>query len=158
MYIVKQGLNKKEVAQVKYILSEVIDLYGDFYITKDNVRIALRDNPEVLFDYLQKGDRLAYEVDGEKGIALVTGWSDKANRKYVKVLTKDMDLANALLKVINWQVKIDLYAKVKKNNPIAKVFQRNGYKFMGDRGSEILLKRTYIPRPEKKYEKDIKGE
>ena len=149
MMICKEGLNKIEKKQIGYILSEVCDLYSDFYCTKDNVRIPLRDNPDVLFSYLNKGDVIAYEQDNEKGIGLVTGWSDRSPRKYVKILTKDEHLAGNLLKIINFNANIDLFAKLKKYNPLIKVFNRNGYIFMGDRGSEILLCRKFLPRIER---------
>ena len=158
MLICKEGLNKIEKKQISYILSEVCDLYSDFYCTKDNVRIPLRDNPDVLFSYLNKGDVVVYEQDNETGIGLVTGWSDGSARKYVKILTKDEHLASNLLKIINWNANIDLFAKLKKNNPLIKVFQRFGYSFKGDRGSEILLMRQYIYHPQKEYKKDEEGE
>jgi len=154
----KEGLNKKEKKFVKYILEENVDLYSDFYCTKDNVRIPLRDNPDVLFDYLNKGDVIAYEEDNETGVGLVTGWSDRSPRKYVKLLTKDEHLASNLLKIINFSANIDLYAKLKKNNPLIKVFQRNGFSFKGDRGSEILLMRQYIYHPQKLHSKDEEGD
>jgi len=156
MYILKQGLSKKERRQVEYILSEVIDLYGDFYATKNNIRISLRDNVDELFKYIQKGSKIVYNPESEKGLALVL--KEKGFRTYIKILTKDEHEASNLLKIINWNTKEDLYIKIHKNNPIAKICQRQSYKFMGDRGSEILLCRKYIPRLEKKYDKDIKGE
>lgn len=158
MLVCKEGMNKKEKRFVEYVLSDVCDLYSDFYCTKDNVRIPLRDNPDILFKYLGKGDVIVYEEDNEAGIGLVTGWSDKAYRKYVKLLTRDEHLASNLLKIINFSANIDLYAKLKKNNPLIKIFQRNGYSFKGDRGSEILLMRKYIYHPQKEYKKDEEGE
>ena len=154
MYICKEGLNKSEKKLVKNILDSTCDLYSDFYITSNNIRIPLRDNPEVLFDYLNKGDVVVYEEDNETGIGLVTGFSDRSPRKYVKLLTKDEHLASNLLKIINWNATIDLFAKLKKNDPLIKVFQRNGYSFKGDRGSEILLMRQYVYHPQKEYKKD----
>ena len=154
MLICKEGLSKKEKSFVQNVLLEVCDLYSDFYVTSNNIRIPLRDNPEIFFKYLGRGDIIAYEEDNEKGVALVTGWSDRSARKYVKVLTKDEHLASNLLKIINWSVNIDLFAKLKKNNPLIKVFQRNGYSFKGDRGSEILLMRQYVYHPQREYKKD----
>ena len=155
----KESLNKKERKFVGYILDNTCDLYSDFYVTKDNVRIPLRDNPEILYEYLNKGDVIVYEEDNETGIGLVTGWSDKAFRKYVKILTKDEHLASNLLKIINWNANINLYAKLKKNNPLVKIFLHNQYKFKGDRGSEVLLCREYRPRLDRPiYKKDEEGE
>jgi hypothetical protein len=55
---------------------------------------------------------------------------------------------------MNWNVKCDLYAKIKKNNPLLKVFQHNQFQFVGNRGQEILLMRKYISRPEVRNGKD----
>lgn len=154
MIILKQGYNKKDKRFIENVLYDVIDLFGDFYVTKDNVRIYLRDNIDILFKYLMKGDRIVYEENNEKGIALVTGWSDKSPRKYVKVLTKDEHLAGDLLKAMNWNIRYDLYAKIKKNNPLLKVFQRNQYQFLGNRGQEVLLMRKYLARPDNHSGKD----
>lgn len=154
MLILKQGFAKKEKRVIEQMLYDTVDLYGDFYVTKDNIRIYLRDNPDILFSYLNKGDRWVYDESSDKGVAVITGWSDKSPRKYVKLLTKDVHLAGNLLKMINWNVKTDVYAKIKKNNPLLKVFQSNQYAFVGNRGSEVLLMRKYIARPEQVNQKD----
>jgi hypothetical protein len=151
-------LSKQEQRFVKNALENNVDLYSDFYVTKDNIRIGIRENSDILFKYLGKGDVIAYEENNENGLALVTGWSDRSPRKYVKILTKDEHLASNLLKIINWNATIDLYAKLKKNNPLIKVFNRNGYSFKGDRGSEILLMRQYVYHPQKEFSKDIEGD
>ena len=158
MYIIKTGLNKNERRVIEYILSEIVDLYSDFYITRSNIRIPLRENVEILFDCLKKGDKIVFDPDKEDGIALVTGWSDKSDRKYVKVLTRSEEVASHLLKMLNWNTFVDLYVKLKKNSKFAKVFQNNGYRFLGDRGAEILLCRKYIPRLNKEYSKDAEGD
>jgi len=138
MIIVKSQLNKKERESLEFTLQEYSDIYGDFYITKDNLRLFLKENPDVLFDCLKKGDKIAF---GEStGFAVVFGYSDNANRKYLKLLTKSDESSDKLIKVIQQNVSNDLYAKIKKNNPIRKVLERNNFRFVGDRGKEILLK------------------
>jgi len=158
MIVCKTGVSKKEKRIIENIFYNTVDLYSDAYITRDNVRISIRENVDIFIKCLDKGDKWIYDLDREDGLAMITGTSDKSSRIYVKILTKDLDLANNFLKIIAWNTKTDLYAKAKKNNPLAKIFQKNGYVFKGDRGSEILLCRIYKPRPEKKYDKDIKGE
>lgn len=155
MLIFKTGVSKKEKRTVENILDSVNDLYGDFYSTQDNIRILLRDNIDVLFNYLKKGSKIAYELDNEKGLALIL--KEKGFRTYIKILTRDEKLATNLLKIVNWNISEDLYVKLHKNNPLIKVFQRNGYTFIGNRGSEVLLSRKYIPRP-KKFYRDLKGD
>lgn len=151
MYKLKQMLSADERRTVEYCLYDIVDLYNDFYCTKDNVRISYRDNPEILFRDINKGDKIVLEDNNEKGIAVVTGWSDKSARKYVKILTRDEKLADRMLKIITWTTTCDLYVKIKKNNKFLKTFQRNFFKFVGDRGQEILLLRKYIPKKDYTY-------
>jgi hypothetical protein len=154
MLICKEGYTQKEQRIIENILFETVDLMGDFYLTKDNVRIYLRDNIDVLLDCLNKGDGWAYDEENLNGMGFVTGWSDNSPRKYVKLLTNDEHLADRLLKIILWNVKSDLWIKIKKNNKLLKVIQKNGFLFKGDRGSELLLYRTYIYRPERIISKE----
>ena len=155
MIILKQGCNQKEKRTIENILSETVDLFGDFYCTKDNMRISIRDNSDLLFNYLKKGSQVIYDVNKENGMALIL--KEKGFRTYIKILTKDYFLACDFLKVINWHIKEDVYVKLHKNNLLIKAFQKNGYSFIGNRGMETLLMRKYISRPErpiKKYDKD----
>jgi len=151
MFEIKQTLSRRDKRTVESCLYEVVDLYSDFYYTRDNIRISLRDNPEILFSSLGKGDKIVLDSENEKGIAVITGWSDKSPRKYVKILTRDEKLADKMLKIITWSLKCDLYVKIKKNNRLLKTFQRNFFKFVGDRGQEILLLRKYIERKDYTY-------
>ncbi len=50
-----------------------------------------------------------------------------------------VSLIFCLIKVAFQNVQCDLFAKVKKNNPLKLALQRNRFKFAGDRGKEILL-------------------
>ncbi len=146
MINIKGQLSKKERQQVDSLLEEFSDLYGDFYITKDNLRLFIKENKHLFFECLKKGDKVIW--DDEKGIIFITGYSDKAPRKYIKILTNNEELVGKLLKVLLWQTDCDLYAKVKKNNPIRRILQNNGFRFCGDRGKEILLCRKHIPQTE----------
>ena len=128
--------SKEEKRKIVSILSDIIDLYGDFYITKNNLRLMLRENTHLLFECLGKNDKIVY---GEEGIAFITGWSDNSNRKYIKILAKDTSDAEKILEIVNWNLNETLYAKIKKENPILSALQRKGFKFAGDRGKEILL-------------------
>jgi hypothetical protein len=151
MLILKPGCSQKEKKTIKAILDNCVDLYGDFYVTRENIRIALRDNSDILFNYLKKGSQFVYDETNENGIALIL--REKGFRTYIKILTKDTYLANKFLKMISWHVKENLYVKLKKNNPLIKTFQYNNFQFKGDRGNEILLERIYVPRPEYKVYK-----
>lgn len=138
----KQNLTKKEKETVWALLQDLTDIYKDFYITKNNLRLFIQDNLDLLYECLKKGDKIIF--DKELGIIFIYGFSDNAPRKYLKILTKDENSANRLLKVLSWHLKIDLYAKIKKSNPVIKVLERNGFRFLKDRGAEILLFRKYM--------------
>lgn len=138
MITFKSGLSDKEKKQIGSMLSDMNDIYGDFYITRNNLRLFIKENQNVLFDCLKKGDKIAFN---EKSIAVICGFSDKSQRKYLKFLTEDLNDIEKFLKVINWNVDCDLYVKLKKNNPQKEMFQKNYFKFAGDRGKEVLLVR-----------------
>jgi len=144
MIQVRKGkLKKQEEYELTTFISELTDIYSDFYITRNNLRLYIKENTDLLYNCLEKGDQLAFSKN--KGIAFITGFSDKAKRKYLKVLAKDDQSADHLLKALLWQVNYDLFVKIKKNNPIRQILQRNNFKFIGDRGKEVLLLRKYIP-------------
>ncbi len=156
MIQVRKGkLKKDERYELNVFLCELSDTYSDFYITRNNLRLYIKENMDLLYDCLEKGDQISFSED--KGIAFITGFSDKAKRKYLKVLAKDDQSADHLLKILLWQVNYDLFAKIKKNNPIRQVLQRNNFKFIGDRGKEVLLLRKYIPI-NSKAESALKGD
>lgn len=141
MIVVKSQLKKKEESEIKGILAELSDIYGDFYITKNNLRLFIRENVEILFKNLKKGDIIAFSEN--EGLALVVGFSDNAPRKYIKILAKNDSSAEKLIKVILKNINCDIYAKIKKNNPIKKILENIGFDFVAPRGKEVLLKRRY---------------
>ena len=154
MIQIKKGkLQKKEEYELDIFIKDLSDIYSDFYITRNNLRLYIKENTDLLYSCLEKGDQMSFSE--EKGIAFITGFSDKAERKYLKVLAKDDQSADHLLKALLWQVDYDLFAKIKKNNPIRQILQRNNFKFIGDRGKEVLLIRKYIPR---ETNKNIEGD
>ena len=134
----KTGLSKEEQKQVTVMLLEIQDLYGDFYLTKNNLRIYIKDNPEVLMECLKKGDKIAFD---ENGLAVILGYSDKMPRKYLKILAKKPEDVKRYLQFLALTLHEELYIKIKKNNPIKEVLIAEGFKFFGGRGKEILFMR-----------------
>lgn len=145
MIIFKQIVSRKEKEQIKGIVGDLDDYHGDFYLTKNNLRLFIKENMDLLFESLKRGDKVAFSNDD--GIAIVTGWSDKSDRKYVKVLAKDNNSADRLLKILSWNVKQDMWIKIKKNNPIKTILSKNNFRFVANRGKEILFTRKYL-KPE----------
>lgn len=165
MFIVKSQLTKREESELSFLIGELPDLYKEFYLTKNYLRLYIKDNLEVLFDLLKRGDKIIFDKE-KTAIAIIIGFADKKikifdintkqeklvdSRKFVKILSKDETGADRILKIVNWHFSnIDLFTKLKKENPIIKVFYDNGYKFNAGRGFELLLKREkriYNPEP-----------
>jgi len=136
MIKIKSTLSQKDKKQIFSILGELSDYYSDFYITRNNIRLYIKENIEILYKLLNQGDKIIFN---ENGIAVVIGYSEKSSRKYLKLLTKSNIVADKLLKNLDWNISDDVFIKIKKNNPLKQVLLRNKYKFIGDRGREILL-------------------
>ena len=123
-------------AHIKKLLNKLKDPYNDGYITRNNIRYYLRENPDILFECVKNGDKLFYN-DG--AIILVFGYSDNADRKYVKLLANDFVYPDDLLYQVCLEVKDELWAKIKVKNPLKFVFEDNGFVFVAGRGAELLL-------------------
>lgn len=150
MIQIKSTLSKEDKKQIFGILNELTDLYSDFYLTRNNIRLYIKENIEILYKCLHNGDKVIF---GDGGIAVIIGWSDKSTRKYLKLLSKNSEIADKITKNINWNIAEELYCKIKKTNPLKNILLRNNWKFAGDRGKEILLKRKTIElrKMENKY-------
>ena len=122
------------------MVQELHDYFGDFYLTKNNLRLFIKENISLLFEGLKAGDKICYSKDS---IIIVTGFSDKNNRKYIKLLNKNEAAASDLLTMLAWNLKVDLWAKLKVRNPLVKILQENGFNYFAPRGKECLLVRKY---------------
>jgi hypothetical protein len=138
------GLSKKEAQIIYSLLQDVKDIYSDGYITRENIRLFIKDNIDVFLNCLKQGDKVAFT---ETGLVTVIGFSDKAPRKYMKVLVKDLDEVPDLVKSLFWHIKEDIFCKVKNNNPLKDKLLKSGFLFVGGRGREVLLVHRYVARP-----------
>jgi len=129
-------LLKREQKELTSISNKLVDYYGDFYITHDNLRLYIKDNLNLLFEMIAKGDKLYWNEDS---LVLITGYSDNFNRKYLKILTSDIKKLNKLLSEVLDNLNICLYCKIKKANPLINLLYVMGFKFFGSRGKEMLL-------------------
>lgn len=141
MITIKQNLSEKEKLEISGLIDDISDPFGEFFITKDNLRLFIRENKALFFESLKKGNKIVYSE--EDGIILIVGYSDNSPRKYIKVLSRNLESAERLLKVLYWNVKEDLWAKVKKENPIRRVLQNNRFRFAGNRGREVLIRKVF---------------
>ena len=163
----KNGLSKIEISEVRSIISDLKDNYSDFYLTKNNLRLMILDNLDVLFEGLKKGDKIVWDTCG---VAIIVGYSDKSPRKYLKILTKDLKDVESLLKVLFWNSREkEIYIKLKNNNPLKELLLSrsckrengrliySGFEFVGGRGKETLLRYVAVETSEpthKTYSKD----
>jgi len=153
-------LSEKEEKIIETLISDISDIYRDFYVTKNNLRLYIRENIHILFDCLKYGDKIVYS--NEDGLAIVTGYSDNSNRKYLKILAKSEKSVERLLKVLLWNVKCDLWIKLKQNNPLINIltskddYKGNNLKFIikGYRGKEVLLLKSNKFNKDNSYKGD----
>lgn len=131
-------LSKKEQSIITTFFSETFDPYCDFYLTKNNQRLFIRENSEIFFEGIKKGDFIAYD---NHGIAAIIGLSDKADRKYLRFLTKDPTKVGSLLVSLLLKYQGVIYTKLKNNNPNIQVLLEFGFVEVASRGEELLLKR-----------------
>lgn len=147
MFYYKEKLNKEDEQKISDIIQNLSDEFGDFYLTKNNMRLYIRENISLLFESLNKGDKTVYN---ENGIILTTGFSDNYNRNYIKILAKNNDTASKLIKVLLLNLKdVDLYCKIKRNNPVRYMLYSHNFKFYKGRGKEMLLLRKIYKDKEK---------
>ena len=154
MITFKQQLTKKKAKEIFSLLQSLEDIYSDFYLTKNNLRLYIKENFKVLLDNLQKGDFIVY---CDEGVAILVGFAEKQERKYIKFLVKNSKVADKLLKFIGWHFNIDLYCKLKWKNDLKKALLRNGFVFKAGRGHEVLLvrpkRKKYILNINKEFDK-----
>lgn len=140
-----QKPKEKEKIDIADLIDDMKDYYSDFYITRNNLRLMIKDNKDLFFKCLNAGDKIIW--DEKMGIIFITGFSDKASRVFIRPLFKDGQSADRLIKQLNWKLPdTDLWAKIKKNSPIKNVLllKYNNFKFVASRGKEILLCRPKI--------------
>ena len=135
----KSRLTKKEKLQITEMVKTISDPFSEFYLTKDRLRLYIAQNLELLFASLKKGDKIIYN---ENSIAILDGFSDNYKRHYIKFLSKSPSDIDNLLKNLTWNLKIDIWCKIKKNNPLLSILQNNEFNFFADRGRECLIYRA----------------
>lgn len=125
---------------------------NDFYVTENNARIIIKD--EVSLKKLLK--QICYNtIIEDRGdiVGILVLWKSVGvqTRYYVKLNAINDDIANRLITVLVWNSKNELFAKLKKNSRFLSVFREKGFEFLGDRGSEVLLKNNYKSRKADEY-------
>jgi hypothetical protein len=135
------------------LLDFIIDCNDeDFYLTKDNNRIYI-ENLQTLRELLRNSrDVYVLEENGEyQAICLL--WKscggDKV-RYYVKILARNTDATSDILRGFFWHIDVEVFLKVSKKHKFLDIFQKYGFKFIGGRGKQILLKRDKFVKEKKR--------
>ena len=131
---------------------------SDFYLTHNNARIYVKD-----FDSLKKLLKTSQDVyelkeNGDYS-AFCLVWKScggEKTRYYLKLLSKNVNAASDLLRGFLWNVHLELFIKISKNHPLLNVFRKYGFKFIGGRGHQILLKRDKVVKAKKRTLIEIK--
>ena len=139
-------LKVKDKNKVLSFVSKDKDSFEEWYITVDNKRLFLYD-PEVLGFYLRKikFGEIILGNDKEDAFIFTWGLSNKLARNYIKIMSTDTIRALEILQdFLDKYGNYNLYAKIKKDNPLKSLYLDYGFVFKGGRGKEILLAREVI--------------
>jgi len=140
-------LNYKKAIDVYEFLNRVPDKFEEIFVTSNRERKYLKGNLKLIKKILN-----TFQVYGKyekelKSIVIIQ--NEKGFRSYIKVLGETTEDCLALLRFIKWNyAEKELFAKLKKDNPISKRISEEGFIPVADRGREQLYKKSiYKMRP-----------
>lgn len=136
--------SKKYPALLDFIKTNTDD---DFYMTENNNRIYIQDLASLKKLFKSSRDVYIFEEAGDyKAFCLL--WKSiggEKTRYYIKLLATDIKSASDLLRGFLWQIyNIEIFVKINKYHKFLDVFKKYGFKFIGGRGKQVLLKRDKI--------------
>lgn len=131
------------------------DNYNDFYITKNNNRLFL-DKPNhaniCINEALKKGNKIFIAEENNEiiGVLLILGYTDKMPKKYIHFLTDNDKVTKNLLKFLFWTLDIDVYIKVKIDNPLKYILQKNYFeKVTTTENEDLYIHKKFLKRIKK---------
>ena len=117
---------------------------SDFYLTENNDRIYIQDFVSLKKLFKSSRDMYIFEDEGDYQ-AFCLLWKSiggEKTRNYIKLLAVDSEAASSLLRGFLWNIyNTEIFVKINKYHKFLDVFKRYGFKFIGGRGRQILLKR-----------------
>jgi len=127
----------------------------DFYVTENNERMYITEYSNLLKLFKNSDSIYIYE-DGIDIRGLVLVWRSYGGgkkRRYVKIHAENSNIATKLLTVLTWNSNTDLFVKIRKDSKYLQSFKSKGFRFVGGRGIQLLLKRkNYKTLEEREYE------
>lgn len=131
------------------------DKYNDFYITKNNNRLFLNDSKHATLcvnQALKKGNKIFIAEENNEiiGVMLILGYADKMPRKYLQILSDNDKVTKNLLKYLFWTIDLDVYIKIKSNNPLKRILEKNYFEKIVTRDNEVLyIHKRFLKRIKK---------
>jgi hypothetical protein len=150
-----QKLKIQNKIDIYDFLFRINDRYEDFYLTKNKERKFLKNNWSLIENILEKQEVYGLDSNGLKAIMIIV--RDKGFRPYVKLLAENSKYTIDMLKFLKWNYfEVDLYFKLKKENPLSEQIKKTGFIKIGDRGKELLffkkgMKQLYPITPKDEY-------
>ena len=133
-----EKLTKRNTLDIITFLLDFNDRYEDFYFTIERERLFLKKNIELTKRIIRDNDCYGYFDNGLKGILII--YKSKGFRPYLKIITTNYNATNSLMKFFVWNKNdIDIFCKLKINNPITKVIRKFGFFVKANRGKEVLF-------------------
>lgn len=121
----------------------------DFYLTENNDRVYINDSISLKKLFKNSKDVYIFEETGDYK-AFCLSWKSiggEKTRHYVKLLASDARAASDILRCFLWHTRDELFVKINKKHAFLDVFKKYGFKFIGGRGRQVLLKRDKFIRP-----------
>jgi hypothetical protein len=120
------------------------DKFSDFYVLKNHHRVFLTDIKVaklVFTDIIRRGDKcwIVEKSADFSGILLITGYANKSNRKYIKILSDTRKDTNSLINFALNDIRIDLFCQLKQNNYIYPVLKKYGFSEISKIKNEIIM-------------------
>lgn len=137
--IEKYKYREQDLFNAFLIAKEFAD--NDFYLTENNQRTAITDSYILKSFFKQCSDIYITDTDSKGFICVWKSKSETGERKYVRIVADNKETAKNLLTLILWHYPNELFVKLNKDSKFLNVYRNKGFKFSGDRGSQLLLKK-----------------
>lgn len=129
----------------------------DFYITQENIRLYMTDKTNIK-KFLKQCVKVFIKKEKGNYQGLIGIWKSLGGGKvryYIKIVAIDFTVAKDLLTGLLWNFENDLYVKIRKDSKFVSAFKTKGFRFVGGRGCQILLRRKYIDPKKIKIKREI---
>lgn len=114
----------------------------DFYVTRDNERLYMMNIENFKILCKSSFNSLVYYEDNEI-LGFITLWKSEGGgvrRRYIKLNAVRSEVARCLLNELLNRINFDVFLKIRKDSRFINIFRRRGFRFLGGRGAQILMR------------------